>query len=479
MSAISACSVTAPTVAEPAPFKADDLYSWIIEKQASLPGQRQFQRYLLAYSGGVDSTALVLAMHQIQDRLSAPLLVVHVNHGLHSDADRWADRCKALCNQLKLPLQLVHAQLSDANRKGLEARAREARYAALSSISHPGDLLLTGQHADDQGETVLLHLMRGSGVEGLAAIHPLRPWNNGWLGRPLLNARRRQLEEYVAVTDHSWSEDPSNQDLSLRRNYLRHKVLPLLLDSWPQAVLSLNQSAAHCNDAMENLAELAAMDIGQLQANQHDRRLQRLALAGLTELPMRRQRLILRHWIRQQGWQTPGAAKLNSFLTQLSSAGHDARSELCWQNHCMASHSGYLYLNAGNPQAAAGITEDWSPSASWYGHLQLTKPTEINFKDYKIHNRRGGESIKLFGRQGTHTLKKLFQEAGIPPWLRSSIPLLYSGDRLLAVGDLWLDEDFCLQLKQAENILSWKPSNLHWAVFRNAILKIPGQTQEQ
>ncbi len=467
-------------MAEPAPFQADNLYSWIIEKQASLPAQGQFQRYLLAYSGGVDSTALVLAMHQIQDRLSAPLLVVHVNHGLHAEANLWAERCQTLCSQLELPFQLVHTQLSDASRKGLEARAREARYAALESISCPGDLLLTGQHADDQGETVLLHLMRGSGVEGLAAIHPLRQWNNGWLGRPLLGVRRRQLKEYVAATDYSWSEDPSNQDLSLRRNYLRHKVLPLLLDSWPQAVLSLNQSASHCNDAMENLAELAEMDIGQLQENQLDQQLQRLALAGLTELPLRRQRLILRHWVRQQGWQTPGVAKLSSFLTQLSNAGHDARSELCWQNHCMASHSGYLYLNAGDlPVAVSDLPEVWGPNASWYGRLELAKPAGFKFTDYKISHRRGGESINLAGRQGTHRLKKLFQEAGIPPWLRSSIPLLYSGDRLLAAGDLWLDENFSQQLKQAGNALIWEPSKPHWAVFRNAILKLPGQTQEQ
>ena len=216
---------------------ADELSRWILEKQAALPEQKRFKRFLLAFSGGVDSTALVLAMQQIKNTLSAPLLVVHVNHGIHAHADQWAQHCQTLCNELDLPYQLLHAELSNASRKGLEARAREARYTALASISQKGDLLLTGQHADDQSETLLLHLMRGSGVEGLAAIHPLRRWNSGWLGRPLLNTSRQQLLNYVESRQQSWSDDPSNKDIALRRNFLRHKVFPLLNKIYKQKLL--------------------------------------------------------------------------------------------------------------------------------------------------------------------------------------------------------------------------------------------------
>lgn len=461
-------------MAEPVPFHADDLCSWIIEKQSKLGGQQPFKRFILAYSGGLDSTALVLAMHQIKNKLTAPLLVVHVNHGIHPDAGRWAEACNSLCKQLDLPFQLLQAELSNARRKGLEARAREARYSALSNIAQSGDLLLTGQHADDQAETLLLHLMRGSGVEGLAAIHPLRPWNQGWLGRPLLDIRRRQLQDYVARKNANWIEDPSNQDLSLRRNFLRHKVLPLLIDSWPQAVLSIQQSAAHCNDAMENLADLASLDLQRLQKTRFDQQLQRLPLQELTELPLRRQRLILRYWIRQQGWQTPGANKLNDFLQQLSSAGNDARCELRWQAHAMASHSHFLYLNTGDtlPQPPLS-SETWGEQVSWHGSLLLKNPVGFSFEDYQISSRHGGESINLSNRQGSHRLKKLFQEAGIPPWLRSKIPLLFADATLIAVGDLWLDESFSRQLQQSGNKLIWQPANRHWTVFRNAILKLP------
>ncbi len=480
MHAINGCLVTAVTVAKAAPFTAEHLYSWIIDKQAGLTDQQHFQRVLLAFSGGLDSTALVLAAREIQERLSIPpMLVVHVNHGIQPEAGHWAEHCRNLCQQLDMPFQLLQAEVSDECRKGLEARAREARYTAFESIAKNGDLLLTGQHADDQSETLLLHLLRGSGVEGLAAIHPIRTWSKGWIGRPLLGARREQLLEYVTAQGYRWNEDPSNQDLSVRRNFLRHKVLPVLTETWPQAVSSLNQSAEHCNDAMENLAELAQMDIQRLQISALDRLLHRLLLTPLLQLPVRRQRLILRSWIRQQGRQTPGSKKLNSFLQQLASTSNDSRCELRWQGHRMASHRQYLYLDAEKPSHKPGIkSTDWPQQSDWHGSLCVNKPLEFNFDNYSISSRTGGESINLATRGGSHSLKKLFQESGIPPWLRSSIPLLYQGNKLLAVGDLWLDENFQQQLKQSGSILTWEPANNQWAALRNAILKLSKPIQE-
>ncbi len=453
-------------------FDADELSRWILEKQAVLPEQKRFKRFLLAFSGGVDSTALVLAMHQIRNSLAAPLLVAHVNHGIQAQADQWAQHCQTLCEQLKLPYQLLNAKLSNSNRKGLEARAREARYTALASISHEGDLLLTGQHADDQSETLLLHLMRGSGVEGLAAIHPLRRWNSGWLGRPLLNTSRQQLLNYVESRQQSWSDDPSNKDISLRRNFLRHKVIPLLNEAWPEAVDSINQTAIHCSDAMENLADLANQDIQRLQKTKLDQQLQRLKLDEFCELPYRRQHLIIRSWIRRQGRQTPGLSKLSDFTKQLCNSGPDARCELRWQDQRMASHGNYLYLNAicTNPPIKRP-TESWHQNTSWYGRLKFRTAVDFNTEDYSVSNRQGGENINLFARQGSHTLKKLFQEAGIPPWLRSEIPLLWSAEKLIAIGDLWLDESFCQQLKQMGNAIIWQPQNNAWKIFRKRILK--------
>ncbi|MCF6263535.1 MAG: tRNA lysidine(34) synthetase TilS [Xanthomonadales bacterium] len=466
-------------MAKAAPFSAEHLYSWIIEKQAGLTDQQHFQRVLLAFSGGLDSTALLLAARQVQEQLSIPMLAVHVNHGIQAEAGHWAEHCRDVCQQLDMPFKLLQAEVNNEHRKGLEARAREARYTALTSIASSGDLLLTGQHADDQSETLLLHLLRGSGVEGLAAIHPLRTWNKGWLGRPLLGIRREQLVEYVSAQGHRWSEDPSNQDLSLRRNFLRHKVFPLVTEVWPQAVTSLNQSAEHCKDALENLAELAQIDIQRLQVSALDRQLHRLLLTPLLQLPVRRQRLILRSWIRQQGRQTPGVHKLNSFLQQLATAANDAQCELCWQGYRMASHSQYLYLNAENPSHHPDIeTMEWLQKSDWHGRLSVEKAAEFNFDNYSISSRKGGESINLATRLGTHTLKKLFQESGIPPWLRGSIPLLHQGKKLVAVGDLWLDENFQQQLKQSGSTLTWEPTNNQWVALRNAILKLSEPIQE-
>ncbi len=439
------------------------LLAWIKSRHQQTP----FKRILIAFSGGTDSTALLLALSQLREQLPAPLLAVHVNHQLHPDADKWQQHCQSLCAKLGLSVELLQAKLANTSRRGLEALAREARYTALAGISDDGDLLLTGQHANDQAETLLLHLLRGSGVDGLAAIHPFRPWNNGWLGRPLLAYSKEQLLEYVQQHNTSWIEDPSNNQLIHRRNYLRQRVMPLLLEPWPQAIALINQTSSHCQEAQQNLLDLAEIDLSQLQKTTLDQRLQRLPLTGFLQLPRRRQRLLLRSWVRLQGWQTPSKNKLADFISQLQHASTDSSCELRWLQQRMALHAGYIYLNASfdSTQTTNKYPLDEMPECM--GRFSFSPSLGA---DYQVTSRNGGEAINLPARKGKHTLKKLFQEAGIPPWLRASIPLLWQQDHLLAVGDLWLDKDFFQHLQQAEIQFSWLPSEKPWQIFRDAIL---------
>lgn len=445
---------------------AEQLLAWIKTRQL----QRKFERIIIAFSGGVDSTALVIALSQIRKQLTMPLLAVHVNHQLHTDADDWQKHCQSLCADLKIPIECIQANIQASSRRGLEALAREARYTALAEIAGNNNLLLTGQHADDQAETLLLHLLRGSGVDGLAAIHSLRPWNRGYLGRPFLNHRKSQLVGFVQNYHKDWIEDSSNAELQHRRNYLRHQILPALAAKWPQAVTQLNQAARHCQEAQSNLYDLAEIDLSQLQTNTHDQQLERLPLAGFCQLPPRRQRLLLRSWIRLQDWLTPGKKKLADFLNQLQQASISSSCEMRWLQHRMAVHGDYLYLNASFNSVEDMSIYPFTDFPGWLGKLTFNSEIESSQQKYQVSSRSGGEVIKLAGRKGSQSLKNIFQEAKIPTWLRHSIPLLWQQNKLLAIGDLWLAEDFAEDLQRAGVKFSWQPNEKSWQVFRDVII---------
>ena len=197
----------------------------------------------LALSGGLDSCVLLHLLVQLRPQLPFELRAIHVHHGLQHQADSWQNFCEELCNGYDIPLKSVHLTLNVDSGESLEAVAREARYQAMADQMREGELLLTAQHRDDQAETLLLQLLRGSGPAGLAAMPPLARFDPGWLARPLLDCSRQSLEEYARRHDLTWQEDPSNQDQRFDRNFIRHQVMPLLRSRWPAAATTLSRAA--------------------------------------------------------------------------------------------------------------------------------------------------------------------------------------------------------------------------------------------
>ena len=216
-----------------------------IQLLQALKPWRNAKAWHVALSGGLDSTVLLHLLVQLRQIHSLPpLAAVHVHHGLQVAADAWPAHCQALCDALSVPLQVFRVQVQAG--ASLERAARDARYQAFVAVTQAQEVLLTGQHRDDQAETVLFRLLRGTGVSGLAGMPHQRTLGEGHLCRPLLDVSRAELEVYARAHALTWVEDPSNTQTDFSRNYLRHEVFPALTKRWPQATASMARSAAHC-----------------------------------------------------------------------------------------------------------------------------------------------------------------------------------------------------------------------------------------
>ncbi|EGH28298.1 tRNA(Ile)-lysidine synthetase, partial [Pseudomonas syringae pv. japonica str. M301072] len=252
----------------------------------------------VGFSGGLDSTVLLHLLAELASRETLPALnAIHVHHGLQTAADGWPEHCQQVCKTLGVAFESVRVQVEPA--ASLEQAARQARYSAFSERLVEGEVLLTGQHRDDQAETLLFRLLRGAGVRGLAAMPDQRVLGRGHLLRPLLDVSRKQLEDYAHRHGLNWIEDPSNDDQQFSRNFLRSQVVPLLTSRWPQAAASLARTARHLGEAQQLLDELALQDIANAQAATSFTwvGLPVLSLGPIAALSAARQRNALRHWL--------------------------------------------------------------------------------------------------------------------------------------------------------------------------------------
>jgi tRNA(Ile)-lysidine synthase len=404
-------------------------------------------RLCVALSGGVDSVALLAACVDLKAMYPAlSLRALHVHHGLQPVADDWQSRCEALCERLGVPLDVLQLRLAPRRGASVEAEARDARYAALAARLSPGEALLTAHHEDDQLETVLLQLMRGAGVAGLAAMPAAAPLGYGLHLRPLLGVSRPAIEGYARARGLEWVEDPMNASLRFDRGYLRAQIAPAIRARWPAAGRTVARSAGHLAEAQGLLDELAALDAaGALEG-------ECLLASALQALPRARQANLLRWWLRGRGLGAPSSARLSSILEEVLPARVDATPVVTWAKGEVRRYRGRLYsmkpLGPPPPpgwerpmrpgeriELPCGLGVVWleprtGPGLS-FGSLQ--GPLSIRF-------RQGGERLLPLGRGNRHGLGELCRESGVAPWLRARLPLLASGARLLAVGELWVDQ---------------------------------------
>ena len=401
--------------------------------------------YCVAFSGGLDSTVLLDVMAELARARGFSLRAIHVDHGLQPESAAWAASCRATCRSAGVPIEVLALGLVPPAGASIEAAAREARYRALSGRLRPGEWLLTAHHRDDQLETVLIQLLRGAGVPGLAAMPARARFGPGFHARPLLDFDRSCLADYAKRRGLAWLEDPMNDTTRFDRAWLRSRVLPAVRERWPAAAATVARSAAHLAQASRLLSEIAAADAAVIDDEG------RLSIEGLARLSCDRQVNLLRWWLRTLGLRPPPAARLAASLRTFLVARRDAAPSLRWDDGELRRYRGRLYALA--PLAAssiartgpvAGVELDLGPGLGRFGLVpgeqgglcaRLAASAECRF-------RSGGEALRPHPERPRKRLKDLCQEMGIVPWMRDRLPLVYVGERLAAVGDLWIDSEF-------------------------------------
>ena len=424
--------------------------------------------YWVAYSGGLDSGVLLhLAAQAKSGQRGIEIRALHIHHGLHADADAWTAHCQSHCLSLEVPLTILRVDAGKRPGQSPEEAARLARYQAIESIIDPGDTVLLAQHRDDQAETLLLQLLRGAGLEGLAAMSARSRLGGGHLLRPLLDCSREQLADYARQNGLSWVEDSSNRDLSFDRNFLRQAVMPLLRGRWPGLGASLARSARHCAEARDLLNMRSEALLDQVRSPGRDT----LSVSRLRPLAPEDRRLVLRRWIRKRGWRAPSASVLGQIESECLNAAPDRQPLVRWREGEVRRYRDTLFLlpSLHRPtfrQAFVwppGLNELHLPDDNGILRLQPDNIRGLRLQDWRsarveIRYRQGGEKIRPAGRQGHHDLRKLFQEASIPPWVRERTPLIYLDDRLAAVACFWTAAEFSVSGSSSRGLsIDWVP----------------------
>lgn len=393
----------------------------ILQQQlAHYPGRQ----YWLGLSGGLDSCVLLHMLHS----LNIPVRAVHVHHGLSPNADAWADFCAAECARYAIPFEVHRVQVNSAG-SGIEEAARNARYGVFKQILPAGAVLLLAHHADDQAETFFMRALRGSGVNGLAAMPVSRDLHGAVLLRPLLDCSRAELTAYAQQHALAHIHDESNDNNRFERNYWRNEILPKLWQRFPAGRSGLNntlqalqQDKTLLNQLMLPAIQTCCPVVGEL----HLQPWQALA-------PLQRD-YVIRAWLMAVAGQAPAQKIQQQIQQQLTCAAQD--SELCirWQAWEVRRYRDKAFCMALLPAKPAADVVQLIDSNLPIGHLSGIAQLNDAYR-YQVRFYRGGENIRM-DKRPLKSLKKIFQENAVPPWLRDFWPLIYCADELCCIPGL-------------------------------------------
>ena len=416
-------------------------------------------RLCCALSGGVDSVVLFEVLNRLQPRLGYRLSAAHVHHGLSPHAGGWAEACVARCARAGVPLHVFHVEVDRRHPDGVEAAARAARHAALDTVDC--DWLAFGHHQDDQAETVLFRLLRGTGVRGAAAMRVASAVANGRPGRlrPLLALRRAQIEDWARRAGLDWVEDESNTALHFTRNAIRHRLLPVAEALFPAAVPALARAAVHFAEADDLLGELAASDAAACGGEVLSRR-------GLLALSPARQANLMRWLMLRRAALAPSRATLDEALRQLRACPIDHPLRLAVGAWACCAYRDAVWLE---PAAATvPIAQRWNGEAALpWGDARvcfedatgagLSRAALEGAIEVMLGPRTLGMRLRLDAARPRRAFRKLCQEAGIPAWLRDRLPVLWVDGEPAWVGGIGVSAAFACLPGEAGVLPHWVP----------------------
>jgi len=418
--------------------------------RAALAGQwRAEGRVCVGLSGGLDSVVLLHALVQLQAETPFELSALHVHHGLSPNADHWAGFCRDLCARLTVPCEVVRLQLPNASGKGLERVAREARYAEFAAA--PGDILCLAHHQNDRAETLLLNLFRGAGATGLGGVPDVRQLGQKTLIRPLVETSRAALMAWATAHQLRWIEDESNQNLAFRRNYVRHRILPVIADRYPGVVDVLARTSAQMTEQAALLNRLAEHDAKSCLDQDEC-----LSVVRLQQLPEAAVRNILRHRFALAGIQIPAARRLQEFTAQLMMAQADTEAFVRMGAYGVHLWRDRIWIDAAMDQSGPRSAAFQNGSLVWPdGQLEIAGvPTDVH--DLHIAPVGHGQRFHPSGRCHDR-VSELLRAQGVPPWVRPRLPGLWLHENLFWVPYLGWAQQAETTPELSLPSLDWQP----------------------
>jgi tRNA(Ile)-lysidine synthase len=447
--------------------------------------REQLQRYAprgsrltLALSGGVDSMAALDLLARLAPAYPFTLSCLHVNHQISPNAGAWARFACAAAGRRGIPCSVKVVDLAPYRALGLEGAARAARYAAFARVNT--DFVVLAHHQDDQAETVLLQLVRGAGLPGLAAMPAMRRQSARRapsLLRPLLGASRVEILAYARERRLDWIEDETNADERRARNWVRHRVIPLLRELNPEAVANLARSASHLAEASELAQMLAANDAREATRGG------RLSVAALSQLSRARAKNVLRSVLASVGIRAPEAVRLEELLQQLFTARQDAAVRMSFDGVDVRRYRDAVWLVSEQRAPARAFRASWDGGRSWplpeLGGTLRFKAVKgkgiaraaLKGTGLEVRARSGGERFQPDVRRPRRALKGLLQEAGIPPWERERLPLLYRQGKLVIVPGVGVAAGLAAGPGEPGFVVSWEPLAVEPTTARKPVIK--------
>lgn len=426
---------------------------------------------LVALSGGIDSMVLLRLASIYANERHLKCIAVHVNHGLSQHALDWEGVCKAHCDFLSIDLYIERVQLTVTAQDSLEEVARKARYQVLDKHMQANSLLLTGQHQDDQVETFFLALKRGSGPAGLSSMPSIMPLSNGYKCRPLLTVSRSDIEQYAQDNELKWVEDESNKDTRFDRNFLRHEIVPNLVQRWPSFASSVSRSAQLCAEQESLLSELLQPKLMAFQNTY-----QGISISQLNSESELARNMLLRLWLKQFAIPLPSQVQLQVLWNEVAKAKEDANPQLELGAIQLRRFQDYLYCLPQYQDLSTWKRElsDVLDLPDELGRLIFSTGVEERGGDSKVDEQslllrapNQGERIEVRfnvlgvtahpeARERSRKMKKLYQEYGIPSWQRTRLPMIFYNEELAAIAGLFV----CRTFSGKECELIWKKTDL-------------------
>ena len=413
------------------------------------------KKIIVGYSGGLDSTVLLYSLTRIN--LNIPILAIHINHQQHHLSSEWEKFCINTAKVFGVKLISEKIQIEKKLGKATECEMRDHRYKVLRKYIEPNDWLMTAHHKNDQAETLLLSILRGSGVDGLSGIKPIRIFADGMLLRPLLGYSKAELINYAKIKNLEWIEDFSNEDNSFDRNFLRNKIIPQLEKRWPSINKRFYKVTSLALEASERSEDIAKIDLFSIGNDKY------IDSEKFIKLSDNRQRNLIRFILRMKNLQHPSYKQLVDGTKALRLIiNGDKNKYIKLPDANIYNYRKKLYVI---PQLSIQNNESLNlfPNKTIYlnngmGSISLKKAKDTGIDPrilqdgLKVSFRVGGEVIKPSGKKHHYKLKKLFQEYKIYPWMRGRIPLLFYGNEIVSVGNLWIAEKFS---KSKGYIIKW------------------------